>query len=179
MPNYRWGRNLRSAPGLVAIGPEMYEDIERFIEDNQHRVRRFNKGITALAQLLAEHTRGEAMNLSRGRMVLTRQGEYTKKWNPARTAFRIPVDVWTGEYYRSWKVRYIGVGTYQTYNDSGHAYWIEIGVNPRTNYAGFRRRPIMKMSVRNMLRQIRGTRTLERFTEGVFQTGSAQRVKVF
>lgn len=179
--SYRWPTSLRQAPQLVGIGPEMFEDIERFIEDNRHSQRRFNRGINVLAMLLAEKTRGEAQKLSRGRLVMTETGKKSSptKWNPARRPFGYPVDRWTGEYFKGWKTQYVGIGKYMCYNDSGHAVFVELGINPRSRYAGFRRRPVMKLSVRNMLRGLQGTRTLERFTYDVFRGGPGESVRVY
>lgn len=174
-------RSLRSAPGLVQIDNSMFDDIEQFIKDNENRAKRFNKGITALAMLLAQTTRGYAQARSRGRLVMTEHGGRvdSTRWNVARRPFGIPVDRWTGEYYLGWKVKYLGPGKYVCYNDSGHAQFIELGINPRSRYIGFRRRPVMKLSVRDMLRQIEGTRTFERFTYGVFQTGNSPRLDIY
>ena len=76
-------------------------------------------------------------------------------------AGRIPVQRISGDYFAGWTQRKMGHARWMVYNDAREAWLIEYGIYQR------QRRPILKMSVIDMLRFIQTTRAGERFLDSV------------
>lgn len=93
-------------------------------------------------------------------------------------AWKIPVRRITGAYLAGWKVRHIGVGIWETYNDSREAYFIEFGINHRgtglTSTGGLVRirRPVLKLSVMQAVAFARGTKMPIKEFLGAFSLSS-------
>lgn len=136
------------------IGKKTFEDIENFIADNESSAVRVQQGIDLLARAMVLVIKGEAQKRSGGQVAARQRS------NPA-LANRIPVQRITGRYFAGWMIRRLGNGHYLMYNDSVEAYLIETGMYQRV------RRPILKMSMLQMLALLQTTRTGERFLDWV------------
>lgn len=85
------------------------------------------------------------------------------KSSPA--AWRIPVRRITGRYYLGWKVRGLGGATWQLYNDSREAYFIEYGIHTSLRRV---RRPIRKLSLRQTLNFMMRTEAYHRIWMDIY-----------
>lgn len=146
---------LQESPrGAVTITRRTFEQIENFIADNIASIEKVNFGIDTLVRSMVLVTKGIAQEKSGGAVAANRRS------NPA-LAYRIPVQRITGQYYAGWTLRRLGNGHWVLYNDTREAYLIEYGINMR------QRRPILKLSVIEMLRFIQTTKTADRFLANV------------
>lgn len=152
---------LSSIRSFVVFEPD-FDAIERFIQDNQYSKVKVSQGIDLLVRTMAYVVKGNAQARAAG-PVAPRQRSV-----PA-LAYRIPVQRITGAYFAGWKVRRIGLAHWYVYNDSREAYLIETGMFMRV------RRPILKLSLIDMLRMLDGTRTGARFLDWVIAPRSVSR----
>lgn len=145
--------NLANRPSYF-IGRKTFQDIENLIEDSKASIGKVNIGLNALVRTMAYTMKGYAQQQSGGPVAPGRRS------NPA-LANRIPVQRITGAYFAGWQVKSVGKARYRMFNESKEAYLIETGLYQRT------RRPILKMSVLNMLQLLQTTRTGDRFASWV------------
>lgn len=149
---------LARAPGGTIPGwgftTQTFDEIEDFIDDMKDSLQRQRQGMDLLVRLMVLATKGYAQQFAMG-PVAPRQRSV-----PA-LAHRIPVQRITGMYFAGWTQRRTGPTTWLLYNDSFEAHLIEFGIHMRT------RRPILKMSIIEMLRFLQSTRTGDRLAEGM------------
>lgn len=145
--------NLSSRQGFF-IGRNTFKQIEDFIADNRASQVKAQMGIDLLARGMVLVIKGYAQQMSGGPVAPH------KRSNPM-LANRIPVQRITGRYFAGWTIKYLGKGHYLLYNDAVEAYLIETGLYQRV------RRPILKMSLLNMLKLLQTTKTAERFLDWV------------
>lgn len=144
-----------SPPGTgFTISRKTFDKIDEYIQDNQASIQRSQFGIDTLVQGIVVLVRSNAMKRSFGPVAPGRRS------SPA-LANRIPVQRITGTYYAGWYVRRIGQGRWAVGNSSFEAYLIETGMFQRT------RRPILKMSVMQMLQFLQTTRVIEQFADSL------------
>lgn len=136
------------------IGKKTFDDIENFIADNEASAVKVQQGIDLLARGMVLVIKGEAQKRSAGPVA----GRHRS--NPA-LANKIPVQRISGKYFAGWVIRRLGSGHYMVYNDSVEAYLIETGMYQRV------RRPILRMSMLQMLALLQTTRTGDRFLDWV------------
>lgn len=74
-------------------------------------------------------------------------------------AWRIPVRRISGRYFFGWKVKRVGMGWWQFYNDSREAFYIEYGIHTSPRAI---RRPVHKLSFIDTLRFLEGTKIWDR-----------------
>lgn len=88
-------------------------------------------------------------------------------------AWRVPVRRISGRYYVGWKVRRRGMGSWELYNDSREAYYIEFGINWLGE--GRRvRRPIRKLSLRQTLTAMMTTKAYHRIWADIYKAPNAR-----
>lgn len=144
---------IGNVPGW-GVTRRTFATLEEFIADMQGSKQKATQGLDLILHLITLTTKGFAQERSAG-PVAPRQRSV-----PA-LAHRIPVQRISGAYFAGWTQRRIGPMHWLLYNDSVEAYLIEEGIYQRT------RRPILKMSVIDMLRFLQTTRTGDRFLDYV------------
>lgn len=145
VPRYALQDNPR---GVFTIDRKFFTDIERIMEDNATSRTKFNQGMDLLINGCILVVKGAAQKRSMGQVA-------PRKRSVPALAYRIPVQRITGRYFAGWKIRRIRFGHWMIYNDSIEAYLIETGMYQRV------RRPILKLSVIEMLRFLQTTKTAE------------------
>jgi len=148
-----WARQAQGAQ-TFGFSRKTFDQLEDWIKDNEASKVKAQYGMQELLRLCILVVKSSAMQKSRG-PVAPRQRSV-----PALAA-KIPVQRITGVYYSGWQIRKTARG-YKLYNDSTEAYLIETGMFQRV------RRPILKLSVMDMLRFIQSTRTADRFVDWIF-----------
>lgn len=136
------------------VSRKTFNDLEDFMADVQGSIQRQREGLDLLVRLMLLTTKGFAQQSAMGPVA------YRGRSNPA-LAYRIPVQRITGRYFAGWTQRRIGPNAWLLYNDAIEAYLIEYGIYQRT------RRPILKLSLLQMLKFIQTTRTADRLLEWV------------
>lgn len=156
-----------SSSNRSVIQQSFFDDLERWLKDNQFSEREFKKGMDRLAGLLALTCLSFAQEKSRG--PLDPQDKRREK------AWLIPVRRISQEYYYSWYEERISQGHWETGNRSREAFYIEYGINHqgtgREDSGGNRnrvRRPIMKLSMLATLKWIEHTKVVNRVASTVF-----------
>ncbi len=166
MGNYFSSRSVRGSffaqrPGdlynPVQLGPQMFNDIDRFIQDNERSARNFNRGMNVLVQILAKTQQGFAQSLSAGPLDPTRLHP-TESW-------QVPIRRITSRYYYGWQVRKIRNAAWETFNDTREAFFIEYGIHQGTVAI---KRPVRKMSLINTLRLAQQSRVYNRIWSDIF-----------
>lgn len=152
--NYYNPSALRTQEGTWTIKKSFFNDIERIIKDNKNSVEKATQGMDILVRMLILVVKANAQKRSLG------PTSPTIRSVPA-LANRIPVQRITGDYYWGWQTKRKGTAHWSLFNDSREAYLIENGIFQRT------RRPILKLSVIEMLRFVSGTKVADRFMAGV------------
>lgn len=148
------GRGDLGQASMFRFTRQTFESIEQFIRDNEGSVVKMNYGLDGLVRAMVLVIKGYAQGRSAG-PVAPRQ-----RSNPA-LAYRIPVQRITGAYFAGWTQQKMGNARWMVYNDAKEAWFIEYGIHQRV------RRPILKMSLLDMLRFIQTTRAAERFIDSV------------
>jgi hypothetical protein len=154
----QWGKGIGSGRnegmGLFTISRQTFEQLEAFIADCQGSMAKADAGIDMLVRTMVLVIKGYAQSRAAGPVAPRHRS------NPA-LAGRIPVQRISGAYFAGWTQAKLGKGHWMVYNDSKEAWLIEYGIYQRT------RRPVLKMSLLDMLRFIQTTRTAERFLDGI------------
>lgn len=158
---------------FIQITENSFTQIEEYLRWSQQvgSVRNFNFGMNALVMFMAYTNLGFAQKMS--------AGPVDPAMKNASAAWQIPVRRITEDYFYGWKVRRMGPGTWQLYNDSREAYFIEFGIHVQ----GARvRRPIRKLSLLKTLRAMESTQVYHRvwaeiYTAGHHKFGFAQTVQ--
>lgn len=158
-----WARSPAGAQ-TFGLSRKTFEQLEEWIKDNEASKIKAKYGLQELIRLCIMVVKAEAMSKARG-PVAPRQRSV-----PA-LAYKIPVQRITGVYYSGWQVRKTARG-YKLYNDSVEAYLIESGLFQRV------RRPILKLSVIEMLRFVQSTRTGDRFVDWIFAPRRSQQGRI-
>lgn len=148
-----WARQPAGAQ-TFGFSRKTFEQLEDWIKDNEASKVKAAYGMQELIRLCILVTKSSAMAKSRGPLAPRQRSV------PALAA-KIPVQRITGVFYSGWQIRKTARG-YKLYNDSVEAYLIETGMFQRV------RRPILKLSVIDMLRFIQSTRTGDRFVDWIF-----------
>lgn len=154
MANRTLARGDRLGQTTFAISRRTFEQLEDWMQDNQASIQKANEGMRVLTRLCILVVKAEVQKRSFGPVAPGQR-------SVPSLAFKIPVQRITGRYFAGWTVRPTR-GGWKIYNDEIEAYLIETGMYQRT------RRPILKMSVLDMVSFIQGTRTEQRFLEYVF-----------
>ena len=138
--------------GMLNISTDSFNAIEEYIRWSESIPRRMPVAMDLLVRFMAYTNQGIAQKMSAGPYDPSRKKDRELAW-------KIPVRRITERYYLGWKVRRIRLGTWQLYNDSREAYYIEFGihVSPRRI-----RRPIRKMSLRRTLEAMMRTQAYHR-----------------
>ena len=156
------GMDSRVRGAGVLMGPTQetanaLEDFIRWCEEEVPTQLMF--GMSKLALFMALTNQKEARKLS--------FGPYDPSMEHPEDAWQLPVRRITQAYYLGWKVRMIGPGIAQLYNDSREAFFIEFGINWLGE--GRRvRRPVRKLSLIKTLRQLETTHIYHRIWSQVF-----------
>lgn len=149
--------------GFVHITEESYRQIEEYIRwsETVGSARNFNFGMSALVMLMAYTNLGIAQKMS--------AGPVDPMMRNAAAAWQIPVRRITERYFLGWKVRRIGGVTWELYNDSREAYYIEFGIHLSNARV---RRPIRKLSLRKTLQFMEATEAYKRVWAEVYTAGN-------
>lgn len=154
----------RRAP--IQISHKTFDQIEGYIQWARAvgNPTRFNMGMDTLIRFMAYTNQGLAQRMSAGKV--------DPEQNDAAAAWKIPVRRITENYYYGWKVRRVRPGTWELYNDSREAYFIEFGIhrNPATGEVSSRRirRPIRKLSLRRTLDAMMTTQVYHRVWSEIY-----------
>jgi len=158
---------------FLQISNETFTQIEEYIRwaETVGSQRNFNFGMNALVMMMAYTNLGIAQKMS--------AGPVDPQMRNASAAWRIPVRRITQHYFFGWKVRRLGTATWQLYNDSREAYFIEFGIHQSNARI---RRPIRKLSLRKTLQLMETSRVYHRvwaeiYTAGHRHFGFAQQVQ--
>lgn len=137
--------------GVIEISPDTFNAIEELIRWSESVPKEFPRAMDILVRFMAYTNQGIAQRMS--------AGPYDPNQKNQRLAWRIPVRRISEKYYLGWKVRRIGLGTWQLYNDSREAYFIEFGIHTSGNRV---RRPIRKLSLRRTMEFMMRTQAYHR-----------------
>jgi hypothetical protein len=147
---------------FLHITDESFLQIEEFIRwsETVGSAKNFNFGMNALVMFMAYTNLGIAQKMS--------AGPVDPQMNNAAAAWKVPVRRITEDYFYGWKVRRLSLGTWQLYNDSREAYFIEFGIH----VGGARvRRPIRKLSLLKTLRALESTAVYHRVWAEIYTAG--------
>jgi hypothetical protein len=139
--------------GVLQISPDTFNAIEEWIRwgESVRSELITKRGMDILVRFMAYTNQGIAQRMS--------AGPFDPQQRLPRLAWKIPVRRITEKYYLGWKVRRIAFGTWQLYNDSREAYFIEFGIHESGRRV---RRPIRKMSLRRTLEYMMRTQAYHR-----------------
>jgi hypothetical protein len=143
----------RPRRGVLSISLDTFNAIEEWIKWGESVKSELitRRGMDILVRFMAYTNQGIAQRMSAGPLDPQQQRP--------QEAWKIPVRRITERYYFGWKVRRIGFGTWQLYNDSREAYFIEFGIH----VSGRRvRRPIRKLSLRRTMEAMMRTQAYHR-----------------
>lgn len=169
----------------VSIAPETLQQLQKFISDNEHIMRRLPSIDNKIAQFMAgvcdmyvhKWSGGAYRTGNQGPSWTTpRRNTQTGRFQKQETinnhsytasrAWSFPVPRITGDYYAGWKMEKAGPGTWRNYNETREAYFIEFGIHPSKNRV---RRPVAKKSALDTLRAVWNTGVVKRFTDEAFR----------
>lgn len=156
VPRYALESNPRAA---LTISRRTFEELEDWMRDNAAAEKDFATGMNALVAMMAYTIKGAAQKKTMG--VVDRRATNTA------LAYKIPVRRITGRLFAGWKVSRLGPARYMVYNDDRAAWVLEEDIDQRSGRR--MRRPILKLSVMQMLKLIQTTRTAERMVDSVMK----------
>jgi len=149
---------------VLRIGPELFSAIENQIRWAQGVPRKLPVAMDRLVRFMAYTNLGIAQKMSLG-------PHDPNQANPSY-AWKIPVRRISGRYFFGWKVRRRGVGTWQLYNDSREAFFIEYGIHTSGRRV---RRPIRKLSLIKTMKFMHKTEVYHRIWSSVYMPDPSQR----
>ena len=151
---------LRADPkAMLTISRSTFDELEDWIRDNAASERDFVTGMNALVAMMAYTVKGAAQKKT--------MGQVDRRATNTALAYKIPVRRITGKLFAGWKVSRLGPGRYMVYNDDRAAWVLEEDIDRRSGRR--MRRPILKLSVMQMLKLIQTTRTAERMVDSVMK----------
>src|SRR5262245_3108452 len=147
---------------FLEITPDSFNQIEEYISWSQTvgSQRNFQFGMNALTMMMAYTNLGFAQKMS--------AGPVDPQMNNASAAWKIPVRRITENYFYGWKVRRLSGATWQLYNDSREAYFIEYGIHISNKRV---RRPIRKLSLLRTLRLMESSHVYDRVWSEIYTAG--------
>jgi hypothetical protein len=158
---------------FIEITDNTYTQLEEYLRwaETVGSQRNFNFGMNALVMMMAYTNLGFAQKMS--------AGPVDPQQRNAAAAWKIPVRRITENYFFGWKVRRLGFGVWQLYNDSREAYFIEFGIHISNARI---RRPIRKLSLRKTLMLMETSTVYHRVWAEIYTAqhrrfGFAQRVQ--
>lgn len=161
---YRRGTIMGQRTGALTLDGSTFEAIENYIQWSRRVPKKFPGAMNHLVRMMAMVHIGFAQQYSLGPMDARQQ-------TPA-LAWKIPVRRISGRYFFGWKVRRVGLGVWQAYNDSREAFFIEFGIhrNPATGRVASRRirRPINKLAMQRTLRFLATTAVANRVWADIY-----------
>jgi hypothetical protein len=162
--SYRRGTIMGQRMGGFQITPDTFEAIENYILWCRLVPKKFPGAMDMLVRMMSYYHLGTAQKYAAG-PVDPKQGMTGAAW-------KIPVRRITGRYFFGWKVRKVSLGTWQVYNDSREAFFIEYGIhrNPATGGVSSKRirRPINKLSMQRTLRFVATTSAAHRVWSSIY-----------
>jgi hypothetical protein len=154
------------------IGPELFNGIENYLRWAEGVPGRLRVGMDVLVRFMAYVNMGYAQRYA--------AGPVDPRQQRPELAWKLPVRRITGRYFFGWKVRRMGLGIWQLYNDSREAFYIEFGIhrNPVTGQPAARRqrRPIQKLSLLRTVKFLEATEVYNRVWASVVMPPPGQRV---
>lgn len=132
-----------SLPGAFGINRQHFEEVEQLIRSLRQGSKEWMSAMDLSTELLAHTTQGFALRYYRG-------AQY-----PGGAAFTIPVRRITGRTGSGWRVKKLGMGRWEVFNEERGAWMVEHGI---VAGGGGTRRPILRMSGVATLRFIQRTR---------------------
>ncbi len=135
----------------LAISVDTFNAIEEYIRWCESTKMNLPRAMDILVRFMAYTHQGYAQKMS--------AGVYDPTERRKDLAWRIPVRRITEKYYLGWKVRRIGLGTWQLYNDSRQAFFIEFGIHVSERRV---RRPINKLAMRQTMTAMMRTQAYHR-----------------
>jgi hypothetical protein len=144
---------------FIQITDESYNQIEEYIRwaETVGSRRNFAFGMNALVMMMAYTNLGIAQKMS--------AGPVDPQMRNVSAAWKIPVRRITENYFFGWKVRRIGPATWELFNDSREAYFIEFGIHQSNARV---RRPIRKLSLRKTLARMEGSAIYHRIWAEIY-----------
>lgn len=137
--------------GFLNITTDSFNALEEYIRWAEHIPRQLPRAMDIFVRYAALTNLGIAQRMS--------GGPYDPTQSNKNYAWKIPVRRISERYYLGWKVKRIRPGTWQLYNDSREAYFIEFGIHQSNRRV---RRPIRKMSLRRTLDALMRTQAYHR-----------------
>lgn len=148
----------RNRGNLLEIDKESINGLEDAIRWAEVETpKRVRPALNSLVQRMALINQSEARKMS--------FGPYDPYQRRPAEAWRLPVRRITEAYYLGWKVRYMGPGWYQLYNDSREAYYIEVGIHHSNRRV---RRPVRKLSQLRTLKYMMRTHAYHRVWSDIY-----------
>jgi hypothetical protein len=145
----------------ATLDKQIFADLETLISSMRAGSKGFEQSMDLATKALAVTSHGFVTKTYRGpRMRAWSQGQGYQ-----RSTFRIPVRQITGRTLAGWRVRRIGVGIWELFNEERGAYMVEYGI-VRGGH-GVARKPL-KMSAVATLRFIQRTRFANRMMADTF-----------
>jgi hypothetical protein len=148
------GRGSVSEMSMFSFSRSTFDSIEQFLADNEGSMIKVQEGLDLLVRAMILVTKGYAQGRAAGPVA-------PRGRSVPALANRIPVQRITGAYFAGWTQRRVGNAHWMVYNDAKEAYLIEYGLHQRS------RRPVLKMSLIDMLRFISTSQSGERFLDWV------------
>lgn len=155
----RWGSRSSSFPGAYGISRQTFEEIDTLIRSLRTGSREWAYAMDAATQLLAKTSHGLVQRYYRGRVM--RPSDARK----IRSTWGTPIRRVTQETYRGWRVRKIGPGMWELFNEERGAYMVEFGIVKGGH--GVARKPLKRSAV-GTLRFIQRTRFGQRIMAETF-----------
>lgn len=167
----RQGQIMGRTQTALVIDHSFFEGIENFIRQCERTQRGMPIAMDRLVRFMSYAHLGFAQKRALG-PVDPRQARPELAW-------RVPVRRISGRYFFGWKVKRRGLGSYQLYNDSREAFYIEFGIhrNPATGQPSKRRirRPVMKLSFMENIRFIQKSAVYHRVWSSLYLPPTGQR----
>jgi hypothetical protein len=138
---------------MFEIDTQTFDAIEEAIRWAEGVENRLARGVhmDALVRFMAYTNLGIAQRMS--------AGPYDPQERTPGLAWKVPVRRITERYYLGWKVRRRGRGTWELYNNSRAAFFVEFGIHTSGRRV---RRPVRKLSLIKTMHAMRRTQAWHR-----------------
>lgn len=140
-------------PGAFGISRQHFNELDTLIRSLRTGSRESVRAMDTAARLLAHTTQGFAMKAMTGRRY------------PGPSQFEIPVRIITGRSRAGWKVKRLGIGKWEVFNEERGAWMVEHGI---VAGGGGTRRPVLRNAGVDTLRFVGYTRFGQRIMADTF-----------
>lgn len=154
-----WGVRSASVPGAIGITRQSFDEIDTLIRSLRQGSREWGSAMDVATQLLAKTSQGLVQRYYAGQVIRPQDARNI------RSTWGTPIRRVTQKTYRGWRVRKIGLGMWELFNEERGAYMVEFGV-VRGGH-GVARKPLKRSAV-GTLRFIQRTRFGQRIMGETF-----------